>query len=111
MNSNTSEQMFLASWDCLGLEYLVNLTNVQKAQVIATLKGEKVKSSIPLGALKMRAMANPQRHYEIYAFNSLLTEEEIRHLFDTDPQAIVDAIRPIGRCLYNNRDTAKKVIC
>lgn len=95
---------FLAMWDMNGLEYLADITKIEKDVMWSTLKGEKSDTKFPnLKVLIIRAQANIQRHYEIYVFDSQISEKEIKELFETSPQTIVDAIRDCGTKVYSNR--------
>ena len=58
---------------------------------------------VPLQMLILRARYNSQRHYEIYTFDSELSEEDIKETFVSAPQVIVDAIRNVGHELYIDR--------
>jgi hypothetical protein len=57
--------------------------------------------------LKLRAQFNPQRHYEIYIFDAVegISENEIREMFESDPQTAADTIRRVGHCFYSDRAT------
>ena len=104
---------FLAMWDMTGLECLVNVSAEQEKQaqwekenIFHILKEEAPSSpppNIPLNLLILRARYNSQRHYEIYTFDSELTEEDIRETFGSDPQVMVDAIRSCGHEIYSDR--------
>jgi hypothetical protein len=61
---------------------------------------------------EMRAQYNPQRHYEIYAIgvDSSITQEDIRDMFETDPQYAADLIRARGERIYGHRRTQKDAI-
>ena len=97
---------YLVMWDQLGLECLIDLTELEYSQTIARLQGTTVPEDINLGYLKWRARANPQRHYEIYAFRAddTITEQDLRDQFDRSPQSIVDLIRERGEQLYSDRE-------
>ena len=97
---------YLVMWDQLGLECLVDLTELEYSQTVARLKGETVPEDVNLGYLKLRARANPQRHYEIYAFRAddSITEQDLRDQFADSPQSIVNLIRERGEQLYSNRE-------
>jgi len=111
---------FLAMWDMTGLECLVNVSAIEKEHekwekenVWRILKEENktVKPAhVPLQMMIMRARYNSQRHYEIYTFDSELTEEDIRETFESDPQVIVDAIRNIGHKFYSDRADKKQQV-
>lgn len=102
-SSKRNTNRFLVMWDMLGLEYLVNLTALEKKKIFSMLKEENPPALPNLSAITMRARANPQRHYEIYLFDSEIDEAEIRDCFEHSPQVIVDAIREVGQSLYDNR--------
>jgi len=108
---------FVAMWDMLGLECLINVTQIEKEHeqwekenIFRILKDQDKTlkpAHVPLEMMIMRARYNSQRHYEIYAFDSELSEEDIRETFETSPQVIVDAIRNIGHKFYSDRSNNK----
>ena len=107
-------------WDMNGLESLINVTQIEKEHaqwekenIWRILKEENptVKPAhVPLEMMIMRAKFNSQRHYEIYTFDSELSEQDIRETFEDSPQVIADAIRNVGYKFYSNRATQKAVI-
>ena len=113
---------FLAMWDNTGLECLLNLSTLQqeheqweKEEAWRILKGDpnptkNKPNGVPLDAMMMRARVNSQRHYEIYLFDSEISESDIEEMFESSPQVIVDSIRNIGKKLFCNRATKKEVI-
>lgn len=109
---------FIAMWDCNGLEYVSDISHYEhwdQEQLLNIITGgREVPNPInkQLGFMKMRAMANPQRFYEIYAFSSDsdVTESAVREMFATCPQAMVDLIRAKGVAVYSNRRTQQPVI-
>jgi cell division ATPase FtsA len=60
----------------------------------------------------MRAQANTQRHYEIYAIgvDGNITQEDIAEMFKTDAQYAADLIRARGEKIYSDRRTQKDAI-
>lgn len=94
---------YLASWDNMGLECLINLTAWDKAVVWSALSDRPpTVEPPPLGMMLMRAQANLHRRPEIVTFTAVddeLPEETLRELFRTDPQVVVDAIRE--RCTHH----------
>ena len=100
-------------WDMFGLECLINVTQIEKQHeqwekenVFRVLKNESTTPKpkhVPLEQMLMRARYNSQRHYEIYAFDSTLTEKDIRETFENTPQVIVDSIRRTGHEFYSDR--------
>lgn len=108
--------LFLLSWDSNGLEACLNLTDYEKETTWATLKDEDppVKIGSMVRHLMLRAQANPQRHYEIYTMtaNDGITDEDIRAMFDQDPQGSADLIRDRGNKIYSDRrdTTSVKIV-
>ena len=103
---------FLLSWDCQGIEAVVNVTEYEKEQVWAELKNEDVPATWPsakwqsvVSHLMMRARANPQRHYEIYTMTveEVISEDDVREMFEQDPQGSADLIRDRGHKIYSDR--------
>ena len=107
-------------WDMTGLECLINVTQIEKEHkqwekenIFRILKeqNQTIKPAhVPLEMMILRASVNSQRHYEIYAFDSELSEQDIKETFEDSPQVMVDAIRYIGHEFYSNRATRKAVI-
>jgi hypothetical protein len=103
---------FLVVWDMLGLESIFSIDdamteveNYEKDKVWKTLKEEPVgqkPNPIPLQLLIMRARYNSQRSYEIYSFNTTMSEREVRKIFAEDPQPIVEWIRENGNKIYSD---------
>lgn len=107
-------------WDCNGLEVLLDIGKLkaehddwEKKQIVAILKEDNfrdVEPKLPLQYMIMRARFNPQRHYEIYEFSSAISYDEMKSMFETSPQTIVDAIRNVGYKVYSDRAEKKQVI-
>lgn len=99
--------IFLLSWDCQGLESVINVTQHEKDLVWAELANKKPESrlSTVVNHLLWRARANSQRHYEIYTVtvDPGVTADDLRHMFDTDPQGSADLIRDRGNKIYSDR--------
>ena len=112
-SSKNKKTRFVAMWDMTGLECLINVTKLdkehelwEKENIFRILKDQDsaIKPAhVPLEMMIMRARYNSQRHYEIYAFDSELSEQDIRETFKDSPQLIVDAIRRIGHEFYSDR--------
>jgi hypothetical protein len=112
-SSKKKTTRFIAMWDMTGLECLINVTAIQKEHekwekenIFRILKDQvrEVKPKhVPLDMMILRARVNSQRHYEIYTFESELSETYIKETFNSDPQVIVDAIRNVGHELYSDR--------
>jgi hypothetical protein len=99
--------LFLVSWDCTGLEAVINVTDYEKEITWATLKNEDppVRLGSMVNHLMLRARANSQRHYEIYTMNVAdgISDEDIRTMFESDPQGSADLIRDRGNKIYSDR--------
>ena len=99
-------------WDCNGLEAAVNVTDIEKQHVWAVLQGQD-KNQIPpppnLMMWRLRAQANPQRHYEIYLIevDDGVTVTDICEAFRSAPQEMADTVRRIGHRFYSDRASAK----
>ena len=103
VNSN----LFLLSWDCEGLEAVINITEYEKTAVWAKLQDQDPPSEIGsmVRHLILRARANPQRHYEIYTLMAVngISEEDIREMFNADPQGGADLVRDRGNKIFSDR--------
>ena len=102
---------YVLSWDCTGLEAVVNISDIEKEKMWSVLKdADSGKSRGPsvnniVNMLMLRARFNTQRHYEIYCIDTddTITEEDLRRQFDDNPQGMADLIRDRGRQLYSDR--------
>jgi hypothetical protein len=120
LEEDTVTNTFIISWDMTGLEAVVDITQDlidgdrwEKEKLFDIIKNpddvlintyaKKVGSIIHM--MKMRAMANTQRHYEIYYIHTQgsITKETLERLFEEDPQASADLIRDRGEKLYSDR--------
>jgi hypothetical protein len=112
---------YIVSWDNQGVEFFKEITedhpdNWAKQHLFDSIKASKKVEkamSFNLTALKMRAMANSQRHYEIYVFTSEddIGEADIKNWFDSDPQSFANWVRKNHSYkVYDNRVTQKPVI-
>ena len=99
--------LFIMAWDCNGLEAVVNITEYEKEMTWATLQDKEAPKKIGsiVNYLMMRARANSQRHYEIYTMTveEGITDEDIRGMFNSDPQGSADLIRDRGNKIYSDR--------
>jgi len=98
-------------WDCNGLEAVKLLPN-DSDTTFALLKGAEPPKSPNIMHWRLRAQFNPQRHYEIYVFDTVkgITAEDIRAMFEASPQTAADTIRGIGTQFYSDRRTEKAAI-
>ncbi len=118
MKKKPQTSKFIAMWDCNGLEHVSDISHYEHwedQQLLNLIAGKK---AVPcpvnqqIGYMKMRAQANPQRFYEIYAFSTDqdVTESMVREMFAINPQNMVDLIRDRGVSIYSNRRTQEAVI-
>ena len=104
---------YLLSWDCLGLEACINISDIDKETMWAALKdtgdnshqGRPHSVSSIVSMLQLRARYNNQRFYEIYVVDTddTVTADDLKSMFDNDPQGSADLIRLRGRVLYSDR--------
>lgn len=108
-----ANHQFIISWDCYGLEVCCDVTEAQQRAMWEQLRGElPSESGIPhLEHLKLRARYNPQRHYEIYTVEAVegITAQDIRTMFEENPQEAADTIRRLGSCVYSDRATQEEI--
>ena len=103
---------FVVMWDNRGLEFVGDWTEYNQDQVWSTLQGKKSeKTFVNLMHLELRARSNTQRHYEIYLINATdgITADDIREMFDRNPQTAADLIRERGFKYYSDRVNTNQV--
>lgn len=88
-----------------GLECVIDVTNLEHDQLVANLAGREFKMPFNIATMILRARANSQRHYEIYAIETddSISKEDIEELFTDSPQTIVDLIRSNGNKIFSDR--------
>lgn len=106
------QNKFLAMWDCNGLECLIDISDLEGDNFMASLKGDSYKVPFDLSMMLLRARVNSQRSYEIYVFDTdeTMDYDFVKDMFDSDPQVIVNSIRENGRKLFSNYTPEQKVI-
>jgi hypothetical protein len=95
-----------------GLEAVVNISAIEKENVWNMLQDKPSnKLSQIVNAILLRARYNAQRHYEVYTVTVTegITEEDLRSLFETDPQGAANLIRERGNKLHSDRIEPSKV--
>lgn len=108
---------YLFMWSEYGIESIVPITQYEDQMKLDTwtiLKGEKPgKNPIDdiIGAMTMRAQANGQRRYEIYAMDCAegITEEDLLDLWDTNPQYAADLTREKGVSLFGSKSKPQEI--
>jgi hypothetical protein len=103
---------FVVMWDNTGLEFVGDYTDYAQDQMWATLQGKKSeKTFVNLMHLELRARSNTQRHYEIYLVNATegIRADDIRDMFERNPQTAADLIRERGYRYYSDRANTDQV--
>ena len=101
-----SGNLFLLSWDMLGLDCVVNITEIEKEATWNTLQNKPTHTlGNTVNSVIMRARANSQRHYEVYTvtMEDGITNQDLREMFDQNPQASAELIRKHGHKIYSDR--------
>ena len=98
----------MISWDCQGVETVLNISDLDRQRVWATLSGqtEPVGLRHVVSHVLMRARANPQRHYEVYTMTveNGISTLDVREMFDRDPQGSADLVRERGNKIHSDRE-------
>lgn len=102
---------FVVMWDCYGLESVQSVPNPALA-TFALLQDKEPPRMPNLMHMAMRAQFNTQRNYEIYIVNATdgITSDDIKEMFEANPQNAAETIRRLGHCYYSGRSTQKQVI-
>lgn len=120
-------RLFVLSWDQLGIEGVVDVTEMEERRLeeekqkvwdilqdkeINDHKGRDNDIGSIVRMMTLRARFNPQRCYEIYSINTTysVTADEIREMFENDPQASADLVRSRGNQLYSDKGLRQKVV-
>lgn len=99
---------FIAYFDNLGFECIVDITSAERQQLMQTIKGENLTPAFNINAMVLRARFNPQRFPEIWIFESEVDETTLRTLAEEQPQQMADMIRLHGRPLFVTSKTEQK---
>jgi hypothetical protein len=92
--------LYIAYFDSLGFECIVDLTDHDKKAMWAELKGEKPKRLEAVPYMVLRAKANPQRFPEIWTFQSELDTDTLLSYSRDCPQELADLIREHGTKVF-----------
>jgi hypothetical protein len=103
-------RIYAVMWDCYGLESIAEVPDPALA-TFAVLKNEKPPEMPNINMWRLRARFNTQRHYEIYIINTApeIEREDIRTMFEADPQTAADTIRRLGQKFYSDRRTDHEI--
>lgn len=103
--------IFAVMWDCYGLEAVARVPNPADT-TFALLKGVEPPAMPNINMWSLRARLNTQRNYEIYIISAQpgIDEDDIRSMFEADPQTAADTIRRLGQSFHSDRETKERVI-
>ena len=101
---------FAIMWDCHGLEAVARVPDPADT-TFALLKGVEPPRPPNIMHWELRARYNSQRHYEIYLISAVagINEDDIREMFEANPQVAADTIRRIGNKFYSDRREDNKI--
>jgi len=104
-------QQFAIMWDCHGLEAVARVPDPADT-TFALLKGTEPPRPPNIMHWQLRARYNSQRHYEIYIITATpgIDENDIREIFENDPQSAADTIRRIGQKYFSDRAQEDRVV-
>lgn len=100
---------FVAYWDSMGFEFIINTTKEDNQRLIDDLKGTASNSTNWRQYSLLRAKFNPQRNPQIWGFSSQMTEEELNVISKEHPQELANLIKELGWKIYSEVQK-KKVI-
>jgi hypothetical protein len=105
------ENVFAVMWDCNGLEAVEQIPDPALA-TFAVLQGREPPRPPNINTWRLRARFNTQRNYEIYIVHATpeITREDIREMFEANPQTAADTIRRLGHKFYSDRATQPRAI-
>ena len=91
-------------WNCYGLEAVAEIPDPAE-RTFAILKDQPPPKLPNINMWRLRAQFNTQRHYEIYIITATadIGQDDIRDMFEADPQTAADTIRRLGQCFYSAR--------
>jgi len=107
----SKENIFAIMWDCNGLEVVEQVPD-PALTTFAVLQNKEPPRMPNINMWAMRARLNTQRNYEIYIVHATpeITKEDIRDMFEADPQTAADTIRRLGHKFYSDRATQPRAI-
>lgn len=104
---------FVVSWCCEGLEGIIPVSDLERQETFNILAGKPVTGGSVghhVNSMILRARFNPQRFYEVYAISAQrgISADDIREMFEADPQSAADLIRERGQQLFSDRRKERK---
>lgn len=102
---------FLASWDTLGFECVIDITKIERENLIAVLSGKNPTNlDTMLRNIILRARFNPQRFPQVWIFKSNVDQKTLWAAASESPQATADLIRKHGTKVYGDPVTKPVII-
>jgi hypothetical protein len=100
-------------FDNEGLDTLVPWTDIAQDRMITKLSGGQIKSQNPqhiVSRIMMRAQFNPQRFPEVWTYqtDTDLPYDQMREMWNSDPQHMADLVRSKGDQLYGDKPGCKR---
>lgn len=108
-----TSKVFICYWDCNGFEVIKDMSSWERQCLLDTISGNALSTPpVNLKMLMLRAQFNPQRHPEVWTFNSDedLDEESLWEYAESDPQVLVNLIRAKGKKIYGISEYKDPVI-
>jgi hypothetical protein len=111
IEQDTRNGIFAIMWDCYGLEAVARIPDPADT-TFALLKGVEPPKGPNINHWSLRARFNTQRNYEIYIITATpgISEDDIREMFEYNPQSAADTIRRIGQKYHSDRETKERAI-
>ena len=106
--SHERKGIFAVMWDCNGLE-AVQAVPAPADITFALLRGAEPPVFPKLMHWTLRARFNSHREIYIITATPGITEDDIRSMFEADPQTAADTIRRIGQKYYSDRREPSRV--
>lgn len=103
-------RMYVASWDSLGFEAIIDITKMERDSLMAALKNETAPNpNSILRNMILRARFNPQRFPQIWSFKSNISEDSLWEYAKSQPQSLADLIKSNGEKVFGD-PVQKRVI-
>jgi hypothetical protein len=111
IEQDTRNGIFAIMWDCYGLEAVARIPDPSDT-TFALLKGVEPPKGPNINHWSLRARFNTQRNYEIYIITATpgISEDDIREMFEYNPQSAADTIRRIGQKYHSDRVQEDRVV-
>lgn len=104
--ADESTNTFIVMWDMYGLESVVDAFDLHQQDLfdrLSDVRGNRLGQQVFF--MIMRARHNEHRQYEIWGIttDSSIDADDMRAMFDDNPQGAADLIRSRGKCIVSHR--------